>query len=42
MPYTYKEWNGCCILKDDIAEIMDKVKKAEVIVYASEIYYYDK
>lgn len=24
--------NGCCILKDDIAEIMDKVKEAEVIV----------
>lgn len=33
--------NGCCILKDDINEIMDKVKKAEVIVYASQIYYYE-
>lgn len=28
-------------MKDDIAEIMDKVKKAEVIVYASQIYYYE-
>lgn len=33
--------SGCCILKDDITEIMDKVKKAEVIVYASQIYYYE-
>lgn len=33
--------SGCCVLKDDIAEIMDKVKKAEVIVYASQIYYYE-
>lgn len=28
-------------MKDDIAEIMDKVKEAEVIVYASQIYYYE-
>ena len=39
MPYFIK--SGCCVLKDDIAEIMDKVKEAEVIVYASQIYYYE-
>lgn len=28
-------------MKDDIAEIMDKVKEAEVIVYATPIYHYE-
>ena len=32
---------GSCVLKDDVAEIMDMVKKAEVIVYATPIYYYE-
>lgn len=33
--------SGCCVLKDDAAEIMEKVKEAEVIVYATPIYYYE-
>ena len=32
---------GSCVLKDDVAEIMAKVKAAEVIVYATPIYYYE-
>ena len=30
--------NGMCVLKDDVADIMAKVKNAEVIVYATPIY----
>lgn len=32
---------GVCVLKDDVEEIMEKVKEAEVIVYATPIYYYE-
>ena len=32
---------GICVLKDDVAEIMEKVLVAEVIVYATPIYYYE-
>ena len=32
---------GNCVLKDDVAEIMEKVKDAEVIVYATPVYYYE-
>ena len=32
---------GVCVLKDDVAEIMEKVLAAEVIVYATPIYYYE-
>ena len=32
---------GSCVLKDDMPEIIAKVKKAEVIVYATPIYYYE-
>lgn len=32
---------GSCVLTDDVAEIMSKVKEAEVIVYATPIYYYE-
>lgn len=32
---------GSCVLKDDVVDIMDKVKNAEVIVYATPIYYYE-
>ena len=32
---------GSCVLTDDVADIMSKVKEAEVIVYASPIYYYE-
>ena len=33
--------NGSCVLKDDVAEIMAKVKEAKVIVYGTPIYYYE-
>lgn len=32
---------GYCVLKDDVAAIMEKVKNAEVIIYATPIYYYE-
>ena len=32
---------GTCVLKDDVAEIMEKVLAAKVIVYATPIYYYE-
>lgn len=32
---------GHCVLKDDVPEIMAKVKEAEVIVFATPIYYYE-
>lgn len=32
---------GFCVLKDDVPEIMAKVKEAEVIVFATPIYYYE-
>ena len=32
---------GSCVLKDDAAAIMDKVKNAETIVFATPIYYYE-
>lgn len=33
--------SGQCVLKDDVAAIMEKVKKAQVIIYATPIYYYE-
>lgn len=33
--------SGCCVLKDDVANIMEKVKNADVIVYATPIYYFE-
>ena len=32
---------GSCVLKDDVADIMAKVKEAEIVVYATPIYYYE-
>lgn len=32
---------GSCVLKDDVPEIMTEVKAAEVIVFATPIYYYE-
>lgn len=32
---------GSCVLKDDVADIMEKVMEAEIIVYATPIYYYE-
>ena len=32
---------GSCVLKDDVPEIMVKVKAAEVVVFATPIYYYE-
>ena len=33
--------SGHCVLKDDVADIMERVRQAEVIVYATPIYYYE-
>lgn len=33
--------SGGCVLKDDVPEIMEKVKESEVIVYATPVYYYE-
>ncbi len=32
---------GSCVLTDDVAEIMEKALQAEVIVFATPIYYYE-
>ncbi len=32
---------GTCVIKDDVAAIMDKVKAAESIVFTTPIYYYE-
>nr|WP_090243183.1 flavodoxin family protein [Eubacterium barkeri] len=32
---------GNCVIKDDVAEIIEKVKEAESIVFATPIYYYE-
>lgn len=32
---------GVCVLKDDVAAIMEKVKEAESIVFATPVYYYE-
>lgn len=32
---------GSCVLKDDVPGIMDRVKAAEAIVFATPIYYYE-
>ena len=30
-----------CVMQDDVPEIMEKVKKAEVVIFATPIYYYE-
>lgn len=32
---------GACVLRDDVAAIMEKVKEAESIVFATPVYYYE-
>ena len=32
---------GSCVLKDDVADVLELVKNAEVIVFATPIYYYE-
>ena len=32
---------GACVIKDDVQDIMEKVKNAETIVWATPIYYYE-
>lgn len=32
---------GKCVLNDDVAQIMEKVKNAETLVFATPIYYYE-
>lgn len=38
--YYCKKSKGECIIKDDMAEILDKMLKADVIVLASPVYFY--
>lgn len=33
--------SGACVRKDDVEEIMAKVKEAEVLIFATPIYYYE-
>lgn len=33
--------NHKCVIKDDVAEIMTKVKNADVVIFATPIYYYE-
>lgn len=33
--------SGSCVIKDDVADILEIVRKAEVIVFATPIYYYE-
>lgn len=32
---------GSCVIKDDVLNIMEKVKEADVLVFATPIYYYE-
>lgn len=38
--YYCKNHDGLCIIKDDMAEILDKMNEADVIVMASPVYFY--
>lgn len=38
--YYCKDHNGECAVKDDMAEILDKMQAADVIVMASPVYFY--
>ncbi|MDD7281928.1 flavodoxin family protein [Floccifex sp.] len=33
--------SGSCVIQDDVSEIMEKVLKADVVVWATPIYYYE-
>lgn len=33
--------SGTCVLKDDISDFLDKVKNADVLIFATPIYYYE-
>ncbi|MBR0277884.1 MAG: flavodoxin family protein [Clostridia bacterium] len=33
--------SGTCVLKDDIADFLDKVENTDIIVFATPIYYYE-
>lgn len=38
--YYCKDHGGACAIKDDMAEILDKMQAADVIVMASPVYFY--
>lgn len=38
--YYCRDNNGMCVIKDDMAEILDKMLSADVIVMASPVYFY--
>ena len=33
--------SGTCVIKDDVSEIMDQVLDADIVVWATPIYYYE-
>ena len=39
--YLSCQKTGSCVLKDDVPEIMAKVKATEVVIFATPIYYYE-
>ena len=38
--YYCKDHDGVCVIKDDMAEILDKMNAADIIVMASPVYFY--
>ena len=38
--YYCQKSGGVCAIKDDMAEVLDKIIKADVIVFASPVYFY--
>ncbi len=38
--YYCKNHDGVCVIKDDMAEILDKMNAADIIVMASPVYFY--
>ena len=38
--YYCKDHDGACAIKDDMAEVLDKMQAADVIVMASPVYFY--
>lgn len=33
--------SGICVIKDDVCEILEKVKNADVLIFATPVYYYE-
>ena len=39
--YCHTKGNGQCVQKDDVAEIAEKLRRAETIVFSTPIYFYE-